>query len=165
MNLLAVVPLPYRIAALALFAVALVGFGWFKGYAQGSQKLIDWQAKEATNALRVIKGQDRVTEAVVTHYVAVQGQTKVVTQTITKEVVRYADSNAGNCLDPAWRLLHDAAAANRVPDPGLKPDGAAGAPTAAAALETVTGNYAACWRNSDRLTALQAWVREQQAVR
>jgi len=31
MNPLALVPLPYRLPALALLAVALVGFGWVKG--------------------------------------------------------------------------------------------------------------------------------------
>ena len=102
---------------------------------------------------------------VVDRYVKVKGDTQVVTETITKEVVRYADANPGTCLDAGWRLLHDAAAANTVPDPGLKPDAAAGAPTAAAALQTVSANYAACWRTANRLDALQAWIREQQAVR
>jgi len=68
------------------------------------------------------------------------------------------------CLDPAWRLLHDAAALNAVPgDPGTA-DGAGGAPPAAAALSTVTANYSACHRTADRLDALQRWVREQSAI-
>lgn len=37
--------------------------------------------------------------------------------------------------------------------------------TAAAALNTVTENYAACRRTADRLDWLQAWVREQAAVK
>lgn len=131
----------------------------------GTQKLLDYQGKEATQAVKVRTLQGAATERVVTRYVKVKGDTQVVTETITKEVVRYADANPGTCLDAGWRLLHDAASANTVPDPGLKPDATAGAPTAAAALETVTGNYAACWRNANRLDALQGWVREQQAVR
>lgn len=100
----------------------------------------------------------------VTRYIKVKGDTEVVTQTITKEVVRYAEANPGYCLDAGWRLLHDNAARNAIPDPGVKPDGEGGAPTAATAIQTVTGNYAACNRTADRLDALQAWVREQWAV-
>ena len=153
----------WRWIAIASVAIAAGGFCWMKGDEHGTQKLIDYQAKEATETIRIAKGRDAVTVQVVERYIEVKGETVTVTQTIEKEVVKYA--NAGYCLDAEFRWLHDAAAANTVPDPGFKPDGALGAPTAAAALETVTGNYAACHRTADRLDALQAWVRKQQAVK
>ena len=165
MNLLALVPFPYRILAIALLAAALVAFGWFKGNAHGTQKLTDYIGKQATEAVRINRAREKVTTQVVTKYVEVAAKTKVVTQTVEKEVVRYADANPGYCLDAAWRRLHDRAANNTLSDTGPAPDGASGAPKAAEALNTVTGNYAACHRTADRLDALQGWVRAQQAVK
>ena len=162
MNLLSLVPLPYRILAIGLACVALFGYGWFKGNAHGTQKLIDYQAEEAKEAVRIAKAREVVTTQVVTKYVQQAAKTQVVTQTVEKEVVRYADANPGSCLDVGWRRLHDAAATNSLPDPTPGTDAA---PGAAEALETVTANYAAAQRNADRLEALQSWVREQQGVR
>jgi hypothetical protein len=101
---------------------------------------------------------------VVTRYIKVAGKTQTVTNTVTKEVVRYAQANPGFCLDARWGELHDAAAENVVPPTAVDPDGAARAPTAAGALETITENYGACHRTADRLEALQQWVREQSGV-
>ena len=155
----------WRWLAILGVAVAFGAWCWLNGNAHGTQKLIDYQGKQATQAIKVITRQGEATERVVTRYVKVQGETKVITETITKEVVRYAEANPGSCLDARWGLLHDAAAANTVPSAGFEPDAATGAPTAAAAIETIAGNYAACWRNANRLDSLQAWVKAQQAVR
>jgi hypothetical protein len=140
-------------------------YGWIKGNQHGTEKLNKYIGEQAIEAVRIAKGRETVTTEVVTKYVAVRGKTELVTRTVEKEVVRYAETNPGFCLDPTWRVLHDAAAANHVPDPRLKPDAASGAPKAAEALETVTGNYSACHRTADRLDALQDWVKKQQAVR
>lgn len=154
-----------RLGTIALVALSLFGYGWFKGNVHGTAKLTEYIGQQAIEAVRIVKGRDLVTTEVVTKYVAVRGKTEVVTKTVEKEVVRYAEANPGYCLDPAWRVLHDDAAANRIPDPGFKPDGASGAPKAAEAIEAVTGNYASCNRTADRLEALQDWVRKQQAVK
>lgn len=154
-----------RLAIYALLAAgALAGAaGW--GYMKGVERLYAYQAEQARQAVRIIVKQGEATERVVTRYVKVQGATRTVTQTVEKEVIRYVETNAGSCLDHAWGVLHDAAAANTLP-PGPGPaDGAARAPTAAQALEAVTGSYAACHRTADRLEALQAWVRAQAEVR
>lgn len=148
-------------ALAAAVAALLVGYG----YHLGVKRLWDYQAKEATEAVRVAKVQGAVTERVVTKYVKVAGATQVVTNTVKEEVVRYVERNPGSCLDAQWGRLHDAAALNRVPDPESVAHVSAGAPTAAAAVETVTENYAACHRNADRLEALQEWVKEQHGVR
>lgn len=165
MNLLALVPLPYRLLALAIGAALLFATGWLKGNAHGTQKLYDYQAAEAKEAVRIAKAREVVTTKVVTKYVEKAAAAQVVTQTIEKEVVRYAETNAGSCLDLAWGRLHDAAAENRLPDPRPTVDGEGRAPQAYEALATVTDNYAACHRTADRLDALQEWVREQMKVR
>lgn len=168
MNPLAIFSGPYALLAkwgvIAVLVAAFAAFFWFKGNEHGTQKLIDYQAAQAREQIRIVKGREVVTTTVVTKYIKVKGDTVTVTKNIEKEVGNYASTNTGLCLDPAWRWLHDAAAANVVPDPGLKPDGKVGAPEAATAIQTVTENYAACHRTADRLDALQDWVREQGKV-
>jgi len=61
-------------------------------------------------------------------------------------------------LPPAWRLLHDAAAADEpVPPASAGADAAAVTPKEAAS--TVASNYATCHDTADRLRALQEWIR------
>ena len=165
MNLLAIFTGPYALLAkwgvIALLGLAIFLTGWVKGNQHGTNKLTDYQVKQATEAVRIARGRDVVTTQVVTKYIKVKGETEVVTKTVEKEVIKYAEANPGYCFDPAWRVLHDAAAANTVPNAGPPTDAA---PRAAEAIATVTENYAACHRNEDRLTSLQDWVRKQQAV-
>lgn len=154
-----------RIALYGIAGVAVASWlvGW--GYMKGSERLYSYQAEQAQQAVRVVVKQGAVTERVVTKFVKVQGATRRVTQTVEKEVVRYVDSNPGLCLDRAWGILHDAAAANTLPVAPGAADAAGGAPTAAEALQAVTSSYAACHRTANRLDGLQEWVREQAKVR
>jgi hypothetical protein len=136
--------------------------GW--GYMKGVERLYEYQGKQATQAVKIVVKQGEVTERVITRYVKVKGDTRTVTQTVEKEVIKYVDTNPGHCLDSTWGLLHDAAAANTVSTPPGRADGAGGTPTAAEALQAVTDSYAGCHRTADRLDALQAWVLEQAKV-
>jgi hypothetical protein len=137
MNPLAIFAGPYALLAkwgvIALLVAAFGAFAWFKGNAHGTQKLHDYQAKQATEAVRIAQARERVTTQVIVKYVKVQGATEVVTRTVEKEVVRYADANPGYCLDADWGRLHDAAAANRLPGAAGGTDGSGRAPGAAPA--------------------------------
>ena len=162
MNPLAIVPLPYRLPALALLAVALVGFGWVKGadYVQA-----EWDAANTRQAQQVSFVKQRQAEAtvqVVTKYV---DRVKIVRETgatIVKEVPVYAspEADAACVLPRGFVRLHDAAAAGRVPEPA----GGSDAAPAGIALSTVAGtvadNYERYHENAEQLTALQAWVRQ-----
>ena len=152
-----------RFIAYGVAVLAVASTIWLHGYGRGVQKLYDYQVAQATEAVKVIVKQGAVTERIVTKYVKVQARTRVITNTIEREVVRYAESNPSSCLDTDWGRLHDAAT-GAISEAPLHPDGAAGAPKAAAAIDTITANYAACNRNADRLTALQEWVMEQALV-
>lgn len=152
-----------RWAVIVVLLAAVAGFFWVQGDRHGTRKLIDYQAKEAIATTRIVTARAAAAQQVVTKYVKVKGDTQTVTKTIEKEVVRYA--NPGFCLDAAWRVRHDAAALNAIPDAGFESDGASGAPKAAEALAVVTSNYAACNRTADRLDALQEWIRSQAAVK
>ncbi len=67
-------------------------------------------------AVKIVYKQGAVTERVVIKYMKLAGATKVVTETIEKEVVKYAEAHpTALCLDADWRRLHDSAALNKVP--------------------------------------------------
>ena len=160
MNPLAIVPLPYRLLALALLAVALVVFGWVKGVGHVQA---EWDAANTRQAQQVSVVKQRQAEAtvqVVTKYV---DRVKIVRETgatIVKEVPVYVspEADAACVLPRGFVRLHDAAAAGRVPESA----GGADAAPAGIALSTVAGtvadNYERCRENSEQLIALQAWL-------
>lgn len=83
-------------------------------------------------------------------------------QVITKEVIRYVHitPSADRCLLPGtWRVRHDAAASGGFTEsPGVA-DASAASVDDAAALETVTENYAACRTAFEQVAGWQAfWV-------
>jgi hypothetical protein len=155
-----------RIAAYAAVIAALVGTIWFHGYAKGSNKLDRYKSEQAQEGTRIIIARAKATERVITKYVQVAGQTKTVTETIQKEVIRYADKNTDNCpLSIAAVRLHDAAAANELPKPSGATDGAASGLEAASLTQACAQNYARYHEAADRLRGLQAWVAAQAAVK
>lgn len=152
------VPLPYRVLALILLAVALVGFGWVKG---ATHVQSEWDLANSRQAAKVAVVRQKQAEAavqVVTKYV---DRVKVLNETgdaIIKEVPNYVPFDT--CVLPGgFRVLHDAAARGEL----SAAPGAADAPPVAAqtVAATVAGNYESCRANAEQLTALQEWVRAQ----
>jgi len=158
------IPPWWRYAALGALLLAVGISGLVYGFGLGSERLEAYIGRQAVQAGKIAKAREIVTQKVITRYVKVQGETKTVTETVEKEVTRYAETNPSLRLDSQWRMLHDHAATNTVPRTAPGPDGASGAPTAASALATVTANYAACHRTADRLDSLQEWIREQRRL-
>lgn len=154
----------WRLAAYGLVVLLVVGSAAGFGYHKGVQRLWDYQAEQAREAVKIVVKQGEVTEKVVTKYIKVKAEAVIIEKVVEKEVIKYADANPGNCLDVRWGELHDASAGS-VPDPAGAADGKGRAPTAAQALQTVTANYAGCIRTADRLDALQSWVAGQKDIR
>jgi hypothetical protein len=162
MNLLSVVPAPYRLLAIAALAVALLGFGWVKGAAHVQS---EWDAAIANQTLQVAVVKRRQAEAtvqVITKYVDRVRIVRETGATIIKEVPVYVskEADAACVLPRGFVRLHDAAAAGIVPDPA----GSADASTAGIALSTVSGtvadNYQRCHETAEQLIGLQDWIRE-----
>lgn len=155
------IPAQYRVligVALVLIAVATI---YGVGRHHGSQSVqADWDSEKAAQAIANAEAATKQAEAtvkVVTEYV---DRVKVVhekAKTIIKEIPVYVPSDT--CLLPGgFRVLHDAAAANTLPDPA----GIANAPAAdaQAVATTVAGNYATCHEIREQLIGLQAWARD-----
>jgi len=165
-NPLSLIPLPYRLLALALLAVACAGFGWVKGASHVQEK---WSAANDDQAARVVTIQAKQAAAtiqVVTEYV---DRVQIVRQRgadIIKEVPIYVtkESDAGCVIPRGFVRLHDAAADGGI----LGAPGDTDAAPAGIALSTVAGtvtrNYQRCYENAAELTGLQQWVRAQIAA-
>ena len=109
-------------------------------------------------AAKIVERQgevDRLAESLA----AEQAKKAPAARVITKEVVRYESlPDDRRCdLDPAWRVLHDAAATGEPPEPARLAAGAAPPVGDAAALETVAGNYESCRTYIDQLEGWQRW--------
>lgn len=160
------IPWPYRLLALALLAAVLVGFGWIKGAEHGQAQ---WDAAVQQQALQVAATRQKQAEAtvkVVTEYVdRVVRVVRVVREkgdTIVKEVPVHVpvEADAACTINRGFVRLHDAAAANELPDPAGDTDAAAAGIALSAVAETVAGNYRTCHENAEQLRALQVWVGE-----
>jgi hypothetical protein len=160
--LLAGVPLLYRLLALAALAVALVGYGWLKGAQHGERKLDAAEAKALKEGVRIVTLRGAVTTRIETKYLPQLARTEVITETIVKEVPVYVPRTDPD-LSGGFRVLHDAAAAGRVPDPAGIAD-AAPVPAQDVA-STVAANYGQCRQDQLKLQGLQEWVTEQLKVR
>lgn len=160
------IPWPYRLLAMAAFAVALVGFGWVKG---AGHVQAEWDTATGKQALQVAVVKQRQAEAtvkVVTKYV---DRVKVVRETgdtIIKEVPVYVpiEADAACVLHRGFVRLHDAAAQGVVPEPAGNSDAAPAGVALSAVAGTVAENYTACRENAEQLIALQSWILDVKKV-
>ncbi len=154
------IPWAYRLLALTVLGVALVGFGWIKG---ASHVQARWDAAVQQQTLRAATVRQKQAEAtvkVVTQYV---DRVRIVREkgaTIIKEVPVYVpvQADAACTINRGFVRLHDAAAAGELPEPARDADAAAAGIALSAVAGTVAANYQTCHENAEQLRALQAWV-------
>lgn len=161
-----VIPWPYRLLALAVLAAALVAFGWVKG--AGHVQAV-WDAAVVKQSLATARVQQRQADAtvqVVTKYVDRVQVVREKGADIIKEVPVYVtrEADAACVLPRGFVRLHDAAAANEIPGPAGSADAAPAGIALSTVAATVADNYERCHENAAALTALQEWVRKQEAA-
>lgn len=130
-----------------LFAV------WTDGKMREREK---WESKAAIAEKAIDKKkveQAEKTVEVITEYVDRVQIVKEKGQTIIKEVPVYVQNDAD--LSGGFRVFHDAAASNELPDATRIADAPAVPIEDAAA--TIAENYQRCHENSEQLMALQSW--------
>lgn len=163
-NLLGLVPLPYRIPAGAVLALALFAGGFVAGARVTGDH---WQKKVAEaerRAAAIEQKQATATATVVTKYVDRVQTVRVAGETIVKEIPVYVtpEADAACVLPRGFVRLHDAAAAGRVPAPPGTADASAAGIALSAVVGTVADNYERCHENSTQLESLQDWIRQMQ---
>lgn len=148
------------LAILALLVGLALGYGaWAKhqqslGYARAV-------AEYAKQAKAVDDKREAVAAPIVAKQEAAQVQIRTVTKTLIEKVPIYV--KADDCAMPAgFRVLHDAAAVGKIPDPARIADAAA--VPAQEVAGTLTENYGLYFETSERLRGLQEWVRAQEAL-
>lgn len=153
--------IPWQVWVCAGVALAFWSWGELQYHrgAQSVQQEWDSAIERGKGYIENLKSkQGQTTEKVVTVY---KDRIKVIHErgeTITKLVPQYIP--VGSCdLPGGFRLLHDAAATNSIPE---APGGVNDVPTSAQEVATtVAENYAACHKISAELISLQSWVQEQ----
>lgn len=150
-----------KIAISTTLAVAIFSAGLYVGHKWGVSSCYEATIEAQRHTIETGVKQAMVSDKTITEYVdriqIVQGKSRE----IIKEVKVYVKDTC--TLSSGWRMLHDSAVNNELPDPARIADEET--VSIEAATKTVLENYQACNVNSETLTSLQSWVREQSAIR
>lgn len=160
--MLGLIPMPYKIGAIALIAVALFFTGYFKGRGAVQKKWDEAVLEAQLHQAKVGEKRATVTTKVVTKYVDRVKVVKEQSDAIVVEVPKYIRSDE-SC--PAGvRVLHDHAVTG-LPLPDATGGSDASPVPAQDLAATVVENYGTCHQTAEQLKALQDWIREQQKVK
>jgi hypothetical protein len=156
-------PLAAKIAICTTLCAALFSTGLYMGHQIGVSSCYEAQIKAQAHSIETGIKQAVVSDKTITRYVdrvqIVQGKSRE----IIKEVKVYVKDDSNTYLSGGFRLLHDGAVYNELPDPARIVDEA---PVSVADVaETVATNYGLCEETKTTLQALQSWVREQSSIR
>ena len=150
-----------KIAIATIAFTAVFCFGLYLGNKMGVSSCYEATIEAQRHTIETGIKQAVVSDKTVTEYVdrvqIVQGKSR----TIIKEIPIYVKDTC--TLSAGWRMLHDSAVNNELPDPARIVDEA---PVSVADVaETVARNYGICEETKTTLQALQSWVREQSSIR
>ena len=150
-----------KIAICTTLAAALFSAGLYVGHKWGVSSCYEATIEAQRHTIETGIKQAVVSDKTVTEYVdrvqIVQGKSRE----IIKEIPIYVKDTC--TLSGGFRLLHDSAVNNELPDPARIVDEA---PVSVADVaETVARNYGICEETKTTLQALQSWVREQSSIR
>jgi hypothetical protein len=150
-----------KIAIATTLAAALFSAGLYVGHKWGVSACYEATIEAQRHTIETGIKQAVVSDQTVTQYVdrvqIVQGKSRE----IIKEVKVYVQDTC--TLSGGFRLLHDSAVNNELPDSSRIAD--AETISVEAVAQTVIENYQACNVNAETLSSLQGWVREQSAIR
>ena len=150
-----------KIAIATTLAAALFSAGLYVGHKWGVSACYEATIEAQRHTIETGIKQAVVSDQTVTQYVdrvqIVQGKSRE----IIKEVKVYVQDTC--TLSGGFRLLHDSAVNNELPSPSRIAD--AETISVEAVAQTVIENYQACNVNSETLSSLQGWIKEQSAIR
>jgi hypothetical protein len=160
---LTALPLATKITTATIAFTAVFGFGMYVGHKWGDSACKDAVIEAQRHGMEIAERQTVVTEKVVVKYV---DRIKIVekrSQEIKNAIPNFVKNDDNPMLPGGFRVWHDAASQNEIPDPTRVAD----APIVAAGIvaETVGRNYGAFYKNKEQLDALQQWVKDQLIIK
>ncbi len=156
----------------AIATLAAVGGVYVSGYRAGADAVRGKVRASEAAGLRAAQAAERraaeITDRAATAYEADRERVRTVYRTIYREVPHALtpETDARFPMPVGLVRLHDAAALAdpAFSDPAGLPDDAPSPVAASQLASAVVDNYETCNATAGRLTALQAWVREQSAA-
>lgn len=150
-----------RAAAMLVLCVVLTA-SHLTAYFMGQRSTQDQRLSDALAYAKEVVAQRDKADAMARDLEAERSKRAPKNQLITREVIRYVELPADRrcTLDPAWRVLHDAAATGELAEPAHVAAGQAEPVEDAVALETVSDNYAQCREYIAQLEGWQRWWSE-----
>ena len=155
------IPFAAKIAIATIASAALFGSGLYLGNRMGAASCYQATIESQAHAIEAGIQQAVVSDQTVTKYVDRVQIVKEKGRTIIKEIPIYVQDTC--ILSGGFRLLHDSSANNELSDPARIAD--AETVSFETATKTIFENYEACHLNSETLSSLQQWVRQQSAIR
>ena len=150
-----------KIAIATTLSAALFSAGLYVGHKWGVAACYEATIEAQRHTIETGIKQAVVSDNTVTKYVDRVQIVQRKSREIIKEVKVYVQDTC--TLSGGWRMLHDSAVNNELPSPSRIADEET--ISVEAATQTILENYQACNVNSETLTSLQSWVREQSAIR
>jgi len=157
-----VIPLAAKIAIATTLAAALFSGGLYVGHKWGVSSCYEATIEAQRHTIETGVKQAVVSDKTITQYVDRVQIVKEKGRAIIKKVKVYVKDDTCT-LSGGFRVFHDSAVYNELPDPARIAD--AETVDAETVAETVLENYQTCHLNSETLSSLQQWVREQSAIR
>lgn len=157
----------WRWIAIALLVAAFAAVCWQKGNEHGTQKLYDYQAKQATEAVRIANARIQVVTVTETKYVDRIRKVYVAGATIEKEVKVYVtpQDDAGVAVPVGFVRVYNAAWAGSTPGPAAESDRGPSGVSLSTVAEADAANATTCLAYKTQRDGLIEFYLKQQAVR
>ncbi len=156
--MLRMIPLPYKLLAIAAAFIGVFLYGYMKGSAYAEVELQRFAAKASAQVAELEKKNSEISNKVVTEYVDR-------TNTIREKEYVYVDAAKNtvpsqSVMSNGWVFTHDISASASDADATRSSDASPSAIKDTDALIGIIRNYAICQSNSVQLTELQRWINE-----
>ena len=147
------IPLPVKIALIALILTGAFGYGYMKGSAKADAEIAAYAAKASELSAKLKEEHTQINDRVVTQYV------DKVRTVVQKEVV-YRDRVSNDVpqqynLSTGWVYLHDQAASGLDAEKDKSADATPSDIKDNDALAVVVGNYSMCHQYKEQIDSLQ----------
>ena len=152
-------PIVTKISIATIVSVALFSSGVYFGIKIGTSSCQEAIIESQKRSLEIKQKQSMVSDKSVTNYVDSTKKIQNNSRKIIEGVKNVKIGKLSTTLSGDFRVLHDHASQNTVPDPARDFDAA---PTEIRDVaETVARNYGIFQETSNQLLSLQEWIRNQ----